>query len=137
VWTLDTATGTAKPLGLASVCVEENFYRVQGRDGTPHNRVELLFGVVDAEMRRVQMLFNELEDPETLEFHDLVGLGVSMAMQRMRTAQERRLRQQHNAGLVAQNPNDFKPFEDPVIRTWQQPCTPNSCSRRCGRPPTF
>lgn len=113
VWTLDTVTGTVKPLGLASVCVKEDFYRVVGPDGLAHNRVELLFGVVDTELRRVQSLFNELEDPETLEFDDLVGLGVSMALQRMRTAQERRLRLQHNAWLVAQNPHDFKPFQDP------------------------
>lgn len=114
VWSLDTVTGAVKPLGLASVCVKEDFYRVVGPDGVAHNRVELLFGVVDTELRRVQVLFNDLDDPETLEFDDLVGLGVSMAIQRMRTAQQRRLRLQHNAWLVAQNSNDFRPFDDPT-----------------------
>lgn len=113
VWTLDTVTGSVKPLGLASVCVEENFYRVVGPDGAAHNRVELLFGVVDTELRRVQILFNELEDPDELEFDDLIALGVTMAVQRMRTLQERRLRQQYNAWLVAQNSRQFKPMNDP------------------------
>lgn len=114
LWTHDTLTGGVKPLGLSDVCVEEDFYRVVGPDGSAHNRVELLFGVVDAELRRVQVLFNGLEDPETLEFDDLVGLGVSMAIQRMRTVQQRRLRLQHNAWLTAQNPNDFPTFDDPT-----------------------
>jgi hypothetical protein len=104
VWTLDTVAGTAKPLGLADVCVKENFYRVVGSDGLPHNRVELLFRVVDGELRRVQRLFANLEDPDSLEFDDLLGLGVSMAVQRMRTLQERRLRQQQDKWMVAQNP---------------------------------
>ncbi|GAA2662848.1 hypothetical protein GCM10010400_22570 [Streptomyces aculeolatus] len=113
VWALDTATGAVKKLGLADVCVEEDFYRVVGPDGTAHNRVELLFGVVDAELRRVQDLFNKLEEPDGLNFDDLIALGVTMAVQRMRTLQERRLRQQHNAWLVAQNPRQFKPMNDP------------------------
>ncbi|MFE7723217.1 DUF4238 domain-containing protein [Nocardia rhizosphaerihabitans] len=112
VWALDTVTGVVKPIGVASVCVEENFYRVVGPDGAAHNRVELLFGVVDAELRRVQTLFNQLRDPDELEFDDLIGLGVTVAVQRMRTVQQRRLRQQHNSWLVAQNPHDFKPIED-------------------------
>jgi hypothetical protein len=108
VWTLDTVAGAVRPFGLASVCVEEDFYRVVGSDGVAHNRVELLFGVVDTELRRVQILFGQLDDPETIEFDDLVGLGVSMAVQRMRTVQARRLQLQYNAWLVAQNPKDFK-----------------------------
>jgi hypothetical protein len=114
LWALDTVTRDVRPLGLSDVCVEEDFYRVAGPDRSVHNRVELLFGVVDTELRRVQVLFNELDDPETLEFDDLVGLGVSMATQRMRTAQQRRLRLQHNAWLTAQNPNDFGPLDDPT-----------------------
>jgi hypothetical protein len=112
VWTLDTATGIAKEIGLKDVCVEENFHRVIGQDGEAHNRVELLFGVVDTELRRVQLLFNQLKDPETLEFDDLVGLGVSMAVQRMRTTQIRRLRRQHQAWLVVQNSTDFESLAD-------------------------
>jgi Protein of unknown function (DUF4238) len=112
VWTLDTITGSVKPLGVASVCVKEDFYRVIGPGGVAHNRVELLFGIVDTELRRVQVLFNRLEDPETLEFGDLVGLGVSMAVQRMRTMQQRRLQLQHNAWLVSQNPRDFNAIRD-------------------------
>ena len=114
VWALDTLTGAVKPLGLADICVEENFYRVVGPDGAAHNRVELLFGVVDAELRRVQILFNQLEDPNELEFDDLIALGVTVAVQRMRTLQQRRLREQHNEWLVAQNPRDFKPMNDPA-----------------------
>jgi hypothetical protein len=75
--------------------------------------VELLFGVVDAELRRVQTLFNQLEDPDELEFDDLIALGGTVAVQRMRTRQERRLQQQHHAWLVAQNPRDFKSMNDP------------------------
>ena len=105
VWTLDTVTGVVKPLGVADVCVKENFYRVTGPNGAPHNRVELMFGVVDAELRRVQHLLVNLEDPESLEFDDLVGLSVSMAVQRMRTLQQRRLFVQHNKWMAAQNPD--------------------------------
>jgi len=112
VWALDTATGAVRPLGIASVCVEENFHRVAGKDSVPHNRVELLFGVVDAELNRVQTLFSQLTDPNTLEFDDLLGLGISMAVQRMRTAQQRRLQQQHNRWLVAQDPKGFQSIED-------------------------
>jgi hypothetical protein len=93
-----------RPLGLRRVCVEENFYRVVGSDGTPHNRVELLFGVVDTELRRIQRLFANLEEPDSLEFDDLLGLGVAMAVQRMRTLQERRLHRQYNKWASAQNP---------------------------------
>jgi hypothetical protein len=63
VWAFDTVAGVVRPLGLANVCVEENFYRIVGPDGAAHNRVELLFGVVDAELRRVQTLFSQLERP--------------------------------------------------------------------------
>lgn len=38
IWTLDTVTGKVSPLGLRSVCVHENFHRVVGPDGEPHNR---------------------------------------------------------------------------------------------------
>lgn len=105
IWTLDTATRSVKLLGVRDLCVADNFYRVVGSDGLAHNRVELLFRVVDEELRRVQLLFNSLEEPEVLEFDDLIGLGVSVAIQRMRTAQQRRLRLQHNAWLTAQNPS--------------------------------
>lgn len=107
VWTLDTSTGSVGHLGIRDVCVEDNFYRVADSDGRAHNRVELLFRVADEELRRVQLLFDGLKDPEVLEFDDLVGLGVSVAVQRMRTAQQRRLRLQHNAWLTAQNPSQF------------------------------
>jgi hypothetical protein len=113
IWTLDTVAGWVKPLGLADVCVKENFYRVIGPDGAAHNRVELLFGVVDSELRRLQILFNQLEDPDELEFDDLMALGVTIAVQRMRTLQQRRLRLQHNEWLVAQNPHDFISLNDP------------------------
>jgi hypothetical protein len=112
VWTLDTVTGAVKSVGLRHVCVKEDFYRVVGSDGAPHNRVELMFGVVDSELRRVQFLFDNLEDPDSLEFDDLVGLGVSMAVQRMRTMQHRRLQVQHSKWLVAQNSNQFQSIDD-------------------------
>jgi len=104
VWTLDTVTGAVKPLGTRDVCVNEDFYRVIGPDGAPHNRVEKLFGVVDTELRRVQRLFVDLEDPETLEFDDLLSLGITVAVQRMRTLQQRRVQLQYNAWMAAQNP---------------------------------
>ncbi|MEV7012238.1 DUF4238 domain-containing protein [Streptosporangium sp. NPDC051022] len=113
VWALDTVSGTVRPLGLSDVCVAEHFYRVVGPDNIAHNRVELLFGVVDTELRRVQSLLNQLEDPDELEFDDLIALGITMAVQRMRTLQERRLQRQYNAWLVAQNPRDFKSMNDP------------------------
>lgn len=103
IWCLDTISHEVKALGLADVCVKENFYRVTGPDGTDHNRVELLFGIVDRELRRVQKLFAGLEDPSALEFDDLVGLSVSMAVQRMRTLQQRRLLVQLNRYWNAQN----------------------------------
>ncbi|WP_458687296.1 DUF4238 domain-containing protein [Nocardia tengchongensis] len=113
VWGLDTATGIVRELGISSVCVEEDFYRVTGPDGEAHNRVELLFGVVDTELRRVQTLLNGLEDPDLLEFDDLIALSVTVAVQRMRTAQQRRLRLQNNEWLHAQNPDTFATLERP------------------------
>lgn len=107
VWSHDTVTGAVRLLGTRSLCVEEDFHRVVGADGVAHNRVESMFGVVDSELRRIQVLFDRLQDPEQLEFDDLMGLGVSMAVQRMRTSQVRRLRLQQDAWLVAQNPRDF------------------------------
>lgn len=114
IWNLDTVTGEVRAFSVNDVCVEENFYRVIGPDGEAHNRVEAMFGVVDAEMGRIQSLFERLEDPEELEFDDLIGLGVTIAVQRMRTAQQRRLRLQHDAWLVAQNPEEFKSIKDPL-----------------------
>lgn len=113
VWSWDTGTGIVRQLGVSDVCVEENFYRVTGPDGEAHNRVELLFGVVDTELQRVQTRFNGLEDPDLLEFDDLIALSVTIAVQRMRTAQQRRLRLQHNEWLHAQNPNTFATMERP------------------------
>lgn len=107
VLTWDTSNGKVKLLGIKNICVRENFYRVVGAEGEAHNRVELMFGVVDTETRRVQKLFIGLGDPEQLEFDDLVGLCVSVAVQRMRTVQERRLQLQYDAWLVAQQPEKF------------------------------
>ena len=114
VWCLDTVTGSVNRLGVADVGVQEDFHRVVGPDGGPHDRVELMFAVVDNEMRRMQRLFNQLEDPDELTFDDLIGLGVSVAIQRMRTAQQRRLLNQHNAWLVAQSSEDFVSIDDPA-----------------------
>ncbi|HWL44469.1 MAG TPA: DUF4238 domain-containing protein [Ilumatobacter sp.] len=111
VWSLDTSTGDVRQVGIKDVCVKENFYRVVGPDGEAHNRVELLFQVVDAELRRVQVLFDELDDPDGLEFDDLIGLGVTMAVQRTRTVQQRRIQLQYNAWMVAQNPTQFRNFD--------------------------
>jgi hypothetical protein len=113
IWGLDTVTGVMRDFSVNSVCVEENFYRVVGADGQAHNRVEAMFGVVDSELGRIQRLFSRLKDPEDLVFDDLIGLGVTLAVQRMRTLQQRRLRLQHDAWLVAQNSVDFKPIHDP------------------------
>jgi hypothetical protein len=114
IWNLDTVSGGVSPFSVNDVCVAENFYRVVGPDGEAHNRVEAMFGVVDAELGRIQALFERLEDPDELEFDDLIGLGVTVAVQRMRTAQQRRLRLQHDAWLVAQNPEEFKSIKDPL-----------------------
>jgi hypothetical protein len=114
IWALDTVTGKVAPPGLKDVCVKENFYRVAGMDGSAHNRVELLFGVVDSELGRVQRLLAGLTDPDLLEFDDLLGLGVSMATQRMRTPQERRVHLQYNKWLMAQDPEHFKSIDSSI-----------------------
>lgn len=114
IWNLDTIRGLVQPLSVNDVCVEENFYRVVGPDGDAHNRVEAMFGVVDSELGRIQALFDRLEDPEELEFDDLMALGVTIAVQRMRTAQQRRLRLQHDAWLVAQDAHRFESMNDPL-----------------------
>ncbi|MDX1890426.1 DUF4238 domain-containing protein [Mycolicibacterium sp. 050158] len=111
VWALDTMTGLVKPLGTRDVCVNENFYRVIGPDGAPHNRVEKLFGVVDTEVGRVQRLFAYLDDPEALSFDDLPGLGITMAVQRMRTLQQRRIQTQYSVWMAAQSP-EFRSIAD-------------------------
>lgn len=109
VWNLDTITGEVRAFSVNDVCVGENFYRVIGPDGEAHNRVEAMFAVVDAELGRIQSLFEQLQNPDELEFDDLIGLGVTVAVQRMRTAQQRRLRLQHDAWLVAQSQNSSSP----------------------------
>jgi hypothetical protein len=79
-----------------------------------HNRVESLFGVVDAELRRVHHRFNTLDDPDSLEFSDLIALSATMAVQRMRTAQQRRLQTQLGAWYEAQNRERYpSPANDP------------------------
>lgn len=113
VWSLDTTSGQLRELSVNDVCVEEDFYRVVGQNGEAHNRVERMFGVVDSELHRIQILFDSLTDPEALEFDDLIGLGVSVALQRARTAQQRRLLQQQDAWLIAQDPNQFRSMSDP------------------------
>ncbi|MBO1754829.1 DUF4238 domain-containing protein [Allobranchiibius sp. CTAmp26] len=114
VWSLDTVAGRLRPLSVNDVCVEENFYRVIGPDGEAHNRVEAMFGIVDTELHRIQALFDSLDDPEELEFDDLIGLGVTVAVQRIRTAQQRRLRLQQDAWMVAQDPERFRSISDPL-----------------------
>ncbi|NYG15957.1 hypothetical protein BJ956_000476 [Arthrobacter psychrochitiniphilus] len=102
VWTLDTQTGLARRLGVRDICVSENFYRVVGSDGLEHNRVELLFGVVDEEIARIQNLLLNLSDPDVLTFDDFMAVGVVVAMQRMRTLQTRRLLMQYDSWYLAQ-----------------------------------
>jgi Protein of unknown function (DUF4238) len=51
----------------------------------------------------IQRLFADLEDPETLTFDDLLRMGISIAVQHMRTPQMRRIQHQQNAWMVAQN----------------------------------
>jgi hypothetical protein len=114
IWSWDTVTGRVCRLGISDLCVEENFYRVVGPGGVEHNRVELLFGVVDQELRRVQMLLAGLDDPNRLEYDDLLGLGVSMSIQRNRTTQQRRLHMQFNRWDIAQAFEDFTSIEDPA-----------------------
>lgn len=119
VWTLDTHTGASKLLGLRHVCVAENFHRVLGPDGSPHNRVELLFGVVDEELRRVEELVVALEDPDELSFDDFMALGVMAALQRMRTLQARRLMHQYDMWLTVQKSpghDSQKTFPIPALR---------------------
>ncbi len=114
IWTVDTVAGTTRPLGISDVCVRENFHRVNGQGGEPHNRVELMFGVVDMELARVQRLFSTLTEPDSVEYEDFLALCVVMSMQRMRTLQERRLQQQYNLWLNSQNPEDFPLITDSV-----------------------
>lgn len=103
IWALDTVEHRTQLLGISDVCVEEDFHRVAGADGALHNKVEALFGVVDEELCRVGRLFADLEDPDDLEFDDLIGLAVAMSMQRMRTLQHRRLTRQYDRWLKAQS----------------------------------
>lgn len=103
VWVLDTQTGSKRLLGVRDICVSENFYKVRGKDGIPHNRIELLFGVIDQEMSRVSRVLESTTNPESLSFEDFMATGMLVAVQRMRTLQQRRLIEQNNAWLVAQD----------------------------------
>lgn len=118
IWTRDTVAGATRLLGIGDVCVSQNFYRVKGPDG-PHNRVENLFGVVDAELARVHRRFRQLTDPEELEFEDLVALAATMTLQRVRTTQERRLHTQFNRWLSAQDSEHFPTIEDTTDDPWR------------------
>lgn len=113
VWTLNTETGVLKKLGINDVCVAENFYRVLGRDGEAHNRVELMFGAVDEEVRRVQDILLALRQDSDICFEDFMAAGVSAALQRMRTAQSRRLMQQQDLWWRGQQADGLSsPLED-------------------------
>lgn len=112
VWTLNTQTRQVREIGIRHLCAEDDFYRVTNAEGEAHNKVELMFGVLDVSLSQTQSLLNGLEDPDVLEFDDLIQLGMTMAVQRMRTAQMRRLRQQHDAWLVAQGLRDESVFAD-------------------------
>jgi hypothetical protein len=117
VWTLNTETGLVKELGVNDVCVSENFYRVVGSDGEPHNRVELMFGAVDQELRRVQDLLLGLRKDGDIGFEDFMAAGVSAALQRMRTMQQRRLLQQYDLWVGDQGADGFssrRDDEDPL-----------------------
>lgn len=116
IWTLDTTAAVVKLVGVKDVCVEENFYRVTGPDGLPHNRVELLFQVVDDESHRIQQLFTRLENPDVLEFDDLIGLGVTLAIQGMRTVQQRRLQLHLYAWMAAQKSTQVRSIDDDPFR---------------------
>jgi Protein of unknown function (DUF4238) len=85
---------------------------VTGRDGEPHNRVELIFRVVDTELCRVQRFLLGLRSPDDLTFDDFLAIGVTIAVQRMRTLQQRRLQQQYSEWLAAQNSQDFRSWND-------------------------
>jgi hypothetical protein len=137
VWTLDTVTVAVSSLGLSDVCVEENFYRVNGPGGEPHNRVELMFGVVDSELRRVQSLFNRLKDPDELEFDDLIASALAWrcsacepcnsAVSVINTTPGWSLRTRGTSGRSMTQ----------TTRTWQRAFTRNCCSGQCGKRPTL
>ena len=112
IWALNTGSGEAKLVGVADACVKENFHRVLGPGGEPHNRVELLFGVVDAELRRVQQLLNQIKTGDALTFDDFLALGVTMAVQRMRTLQQRRLHHQRSEWYAAQTSRERSSRDD-------------------------
>ena len=57
----------------------------------------------------IQRLFADLEDPETLTFNDLLRMGISIALQHMRTPQMRRIQLQQNAWMIAQT-SKYKSF---------------------------
>lgn len=107
VWTLNTETGALKKLGVNDVCVAENFYRVVGPDGEAHNRVELMFGAVDEEVRRVQDILLRLTVERDISFEDFMAAGLSAALQRMRTSQSRRLLQQFDLWVGQQQAEGF------------------------------
>ncbi|MCD4849676.1 DUF4238 domain-containing protein [Arthrobacter sp. AK01] len=107
VWTLNTETGSVKQLGVNDVCVTENFYRVVGMDGEAHNRVELMFGAVDEEVRRIQYILLTLDQGSDLSFEDFMAAGVTAALQRMRTSQSRRLMQQQDLWWGEQQADGF------------------------------
>jgi hypothetical protein len=107
VQVFDTVTGATANLGIRDICFAKDFHRVVGPSGEAHNKVELLFGVVDAEMRRVLNLVEHLADPESLTFDDFVALCVVLSVQRMRTSQQRRLTAQSDAWLAAQESREM------------------------------
>jgi hypothetical protein len=117
VWTLNTDTGALKQLGVNDICVAENFYRVIGPDGEAHNRVELMFGAVDEEVRRIQDILLALEKGTDISFEDFMAAGVTAALQRMRTSQSRRLMEQQDLWWGQQQADGFSSplaHEDPL-----------------------
>ncbi len=117
VWTLDTVAGKFSAIGVKDLCVEENFHRVVGPDGNPHNAVETMFTSVDEELCRVQKMFDQLREPDSLTLDDYQILCVVIAAQRIRTKQQRRVHSQYAEWLAAQAPSmkSWFDLDDPLF----------------------
>lgn len=88
---LDTRNGLDKLRGLRDTCVQENFYRVTGRDNQQHNQVEAMLAVIDDEMARLLRMLRAWAPGDDVRFEDFMSLAVVMNLQRNRTPQARRL----------------------------------------------
>lgn len=88
---IDTATGVTRQQSPTVTCRLRDFYRVRGPEGRQHNQVEEILSILDFELARLLDFLRGIGPQDDVTFDQFVTLGLSVALQHLRTPQFRRL----------------------------------------------